>query len=82
MKKYTKDIQRLLSTVLIGTAGIGLLTSCGQQEDHIAGDVQIVDDMMGTSSIVTEVYEEPDDTAVSDHEAEDDTSVIETEETK
>ena len=41
MKKFTKEIQVLLSTALIGTAGIGLLTSCS--DDYYNGGLQRTD---------------------------------------
>ena len=63
MKKFTEEIKMLLSTALIGTAGIGLLTSCG--DERLAGDVQRVDDMTGNSSSLTNVIgatQNPDET--------------------
>ena len=53
MKKFTKDIKKLLSVVLVGTTGIGLLTSCGADEP-VAGELQRTDDMTGKSSAVSE----------------------------
>lgn len=54
MKKFTNEITALLSTALIGTAGVCLMTSCGEPE--YLGGLQKCDDQIVTTTEETIPY--------------------------
>ncbi len=81
MKKFTKEIKMLLSTAIIGTTGIGLLTSCG--DDYYEGGLSRTDDMAGGSSSVTATVgaaQAPDETISCGPDETTDTACVTTDE--